>query len=492
MRACYCRPAAVILGKRLSPGPVVLVLLIALELALPSFALPAAGRSDRPASEAISPGQAVGMIDRLTREILLKEIELQRFNLQYTLAVAKQGRWKGLRYALLQEANTALNLAGAIISTDNRGDNLFNAGRVSLYPQEAANYIPMLGSIIGASAASAEFGINGYHEIMARKRGFSPSASVKRVCGLKDDIERLLALRDELIASEASDPALARHVLVDRAEGKVLRDTLDQSLHEFARYHIGARRLLAFQQAQYLFDAAKYTTGAIGSDFAYLSLSRGRRIWNGRAGVFFAVSGQLTVWGPILSRLIGRGVGALTRQRMQAVLAGVEAADIATLKADLAALNSLSEGGLADEAPVAMATERQAIFAAHEKAFSSEISAHEKAEAAAKLTATENILAGAFVGGAKTASAVLFLVPGFNRNYNGKTRRSGHVTNDLLFASAVVGLPANAFAMLDTLRIQVAGELKRRQARRAGQLPAQIARSRLQELDEMERRLRAM
>src|SRR5262245_4716843 len=63
-------------------------------------------------------------IAELTRQALLAEIELQRFNLNYTLEVAKQGRWKGWRYGLLQEANGGLNLAGGIISTVNRGGNL--------------------------------------------------------------------------------------------------------------------------------------------------------------------------------------------------------------------------------------------------------------------------------------------------------------------------------------------------------------------------------
>ncbi|MCC7527139.1 MAG: hypothetical protein IT342_01380 [Candidatus Melainabacteria bacterium] len=423
---------------------------------------------------------------------MLKEIDLQRFNLHYTLEVAKQGRWKGWRYAFFQEANTGLNLAGGIISIDNRGSNLHHAAGVRLHPQEAANYIPMIGSIIGAGAAVGELGINSYHDMMARKHGFSPASSIKHVKGLKDAITRLMAERQDLIKIEESDPAMINHVLIDNAEGKVLQDTLDQSLQEFARYHVGACKLLAFQQMQYLFDASKYTTSAIGSEFAYLSLSQGKRIWNGRAGVLFAVSGQLTIWGPVLSRLFAKGVGKLTKRRMEPLMREADEAKIATLQADLKTLDDLIQQGVPTNPRVAVATERQAMFNAHERTFAKEISAEEKKENAAKLAATQNIAAGAFMGGSKTASAVLFLVPGFNPNYNSKTARAGRVTNDLLFTSAVVGLPANAFSMLDTLRIQVKGEINRHSAAKKGELPGQLAAARLKELDLMERKLKSM
>lgn len=440
----------------------------------------------------VDPVQATGAVDELTKQILLKEIELQRFNLHYTLEVAKQGRWKGWRYAFFQEANTGLNLAGGIISTVNRGSNLHHAQGVRLYPQEAANYIPMIGSIIGAGAAATEFGINGFHDIVARRRGFSPTASVKRVKTLKDDITRLMAMREWLIKVEQSDPSLSSRVNIDQVEGKVLADTLDQSLQEFARYHIGARKLLGFQQMQYLFDAAKFTTSAIGSDFAYRSLAEHKRIWNGRAGVLFLVSGQLTMAGPILSRLFAAGVGKYTRYRMRSIKRQADEANIATLQSDLNTLDQLIKQGRPANPQIANATEREAIFDAHQQAFMGEILAQEKRAAKAKLTATENIGAGIFVGGAKTACAVLFLVPGFNKKYNNNSKRAGKVTNELLFTSAVVGLPANAFSMLDTLRIQVQGEIARQKAKKTGQLPAQIANARLKQLEDMEQRLRAL
>ncbi len=434
---------------------------------------------------------APNRLDELTRQILLKEIELQRFNLNYTSNVAIQGRWKAWRYGSLQNINSSLGLVGGIYSIAYRGARLNNPLSVKAARQENANFIPMIGSIIGASAAVLEFGINEYHDLVARKKGFSPGKAIKHVQGLKDDIDRLMAERDVITNVAATSPALQAHVEIAQVEGKVLKDIRDQSLQEFSRFHIGARRLIAFQQMQYFFDLAKNTTNAIGYDFAYLSLHRRRRVWNGRAGVLFVVCGQLTMYAPILSRAFGKGVAEITKHRIKPIVQDSETAKVTTLQQDLAELNRLFKQNRINPDAIEKAAQREGVYGSHEHNFTEEISTAQKKNAAAKLTATENIGAGLFVGASKTASGILFIIPGFNSHYNAKSGyRAGRVTNDLLFTSAVVGLPATAFTILDTLRIQVKGELARHKAKAAGTLPSQIIATRIKQLDQMEQQLR--
>lgn len=440
----------------------------------------------------VAPSEAARQVDVLTKQILLKEIELQRYNLHYALEVAKQGRWKGWRYAFFQEINSGMGLTGSIISTSNRGQALHNAKRVNLHKQLAANYIPMIGSIIGASAAAGEFGINTYHEMVARSHGFSPKAAVKKVRGLQQDIDSLIDKRDALMRIEASEPSLHEYVTVDDVEGRVLKDMRDQSLMEFERFHIGARKTLGFQQAQYLFDVAKYTTNAIGCNWAYLSLANHHRIWNGRAGVMYAISGQLTCYAPILSRLFAKGYGEFTKMGMKDIREEARETNMARLSADLNDLNQIIKKHQEHNPEVATTVVMQGDYEAHERTFTNEINAAKKRADAAKLTATQNIGAGLFVGGLKTASGVLFIVPGFNPNYNKSDTRSSRVTNDLLFTTAILGLPAGVFSMLDTLRIQVRGEINRHKAAKEGKLPGQLAVARLKELDQMERKLKSL
>ena len=434
----------------------------------------------------ISPDETPDKIDQITKEILLKEIELERYNLHYSLEVAKQGRWKGWRYAGFQEINAGMGLTGAIISTSYRGARLDNAVKVRPCIQESANYVPMIGSIIGASAAVIEFGINGYHDMVARKNGFAPSAAIAKVGGLKNDIDRLLAERDRLTKLEETSQKCALHAEIDEAEAKVLKDLRDQSLQEFERFHVGARRTLAFQQMQYFFDFAKNATNAIGYEFAYLSLHRHRRRYNGNAGAMFIVSGALTMFGPILSRMGGKGVAEISRHRIRPIVGDAESAKIATLEKDLANLNRLfKESQVAPEA-IQKCVARGGLYGEHQKSFTDEIRAAEKKNNAAKLVATQNVGAGLYVGGTKVASGILFSIAGFNHHYNTKSVRSSHVTNDLLFTASVIAIPAGAFSMLDTLRIQVKGELNRHKQKAAGTLPGQIIATRLKQLDAME------
>jgi hypothetical protein len=438
----------------------------------------------------ISPDQAPDRIDQLTKAILLKEIELERFNLNYTREVAIQGRWKGWRYTGLQEINAGTGLAGAIISVAYRGARLSDSAKVKPCIQESANYIPEIGSYIGAGAAAMEFGINGYHDLIARKHGFSPAESIRKVSGLKNDIDRLMAERSALVRLEATSSALSGQTELDQAEGKVLGDLMDQALQEFERFHVGARRVIAFQQLQFFFDFSKYVTNGIGYEFAYLSLHDHHRRYNGNAGALFCVSGGLTMFAPIVSRFFSKGVADLTRHDIHHAIGHSYKAGVASLEADLANLDRLAK-----QTRISNASERciarEGHYEDHQKSYTDEIRSADKAKAKSVLTATQNIGAALYVGGTKVGSGVLFDIVGFNHHYRAKTVRANHVTNDLLFTASLIAIPSGAFSMLDSLRIQVTGEINRHKLAAKGMLPGQLVALRLKQLDQMEQRLKA-
>lgn len=436
------------------------------------------------------PNEAPNAIEELTRQILLKEIALEKFNLNYKLNVAKQGRWKGWRYTLANETASALGIAGGIIGTEQRGSHLHRSDKVKPYVQERANWIPMLGTVIQSAAAIMEFGINEYHDYQAYTKGFSPGKAKAHVTELKNDIDRLMSEREALVRLERSAPLLSGRVEIDDLEGKALADMRDLSLLEYQRFHMSARRLLAFQQMQYLFDLGKSVTNGLGYDFAYLALHRRRRPWNYRAGVMFITSGALTVGGPLASRLWAKGVSEYQRYYTHKSVEGLEGKETACLVKDKAAIEAALKNGRMNA--VTNQLDRSAIFEDCGKAFQDSVMSASKELNKAKLVATQNIGAGAFVGGSKIASGVLFAIPGYYHLYNvNKSQTAGRVTNHLLFASGVVGLQASGFAFLDTLRIQVTGEINRHKLARQGKLPGQLIKARLDQLDSLEAKLKA-
>lgn len=430
-------------------------------------------------------------IDSLTKQILLKEIELERFGIHYNQEVAKQGRWKGWRYGFFQELNSGLGLAGGIISVYNRGRHLKTPTNVKRELQESANYIPMIGTIIGAGAAGLEMGINEYHMFQAGRKGYSAKKSRKRVLALRNDIDSMLSERSKLVGRAGRIPLLAGRVELDQAEQQVLQDMRDQNLQQFERFHISKRRLFAFQQMQLGFDVFKNVTNALGYEFAYLSLHRRQRVYNGYAGVMFAVSGGLTMFGPILSRVYGKVVSEHHRHLLKPATQCAETATLERLKMDCALLDKAVQNSKLAPEKVAIVVERFGGYAGGEKAFEDAMASSEKARDRSKLTATQNIGAGAYVGASKVAAGVLFIYPGFNHRYNknsGVTAARG--TNNNLFAAGVIGLPATAFSIFDTLRINVRGEIDRHNQLKAGKHPSQLSAARLKQLDELENKIK--
>jgi hypothetical protein len=436
-----------------------------------------------------SPSNLETRIDNLTLKILLKEIELERYSINYNMGVGKQGRWKGWRYGFFNEVNSGLGLAGGITSIVNRGNALHKPQKVRRRTQEGANIVPMVGNIIGAGAAGLELTINQWHEIEARKNGFSPKQARTKVAALKSDINNLIEEREGLVKVEASDRALVGRVEIDQVEGDILRDMRDEKLQQFERFHVSKRRLLAFQQMQYLFDIAKNVTGAIGYDQAYLSLHKRHRIYNGYAGVMFAVSGGLTMVGPVASRVFAKAVSEHHRRSLRSTTQLSEKTILDKLKTDHARLDALAKKSAPEKIEVVL--HRSTVYTAGEKHFEDEIHRSESAQQRAKLVAGQNIGAGSYIGGSKIASGILFIIPGFNHRYNGKGYRADRATNDNLFAAAVVGLPATTFSMLDTLRINIRGEMDRQRQLKAGVHPSQLAKKRLKELDELEQTVKA-
>ncbi len=427
-------------------------------------------------------------IDELTRDILLKEFDLERYGINYNLLFGFQDRWKGWRYGAFGEANSALGLAGGIISVSNRGSKLNDPSNVNVKTQESANYIPMIGSIIGAGAAGIEFGLNEYHSYRASRKGYSPRKARKKIKEKREEIEKLLEQRAKLVLEEGKKPELVGRARLDAAEQKVLEDLLTQTLQQFERFYLGKSKLLAFQQMQYLFDISKNVTSAIGYEFAYLSLARKQRIQNGRAGVMFAISGGLYMLGPVVSRLYAKARVMRERHLLKPSTQTAENETLETLSKDLDILAQTCKAARCPQEKIEQFIERsESIYALSEKNFEDEIRRGLKGLNKSKRIATQNIAAGAFVGGTKVASGILFMIPGFNPRFNTSGHRADRATNSNLFTSSLISLPASTFAIIDTLRINVQGEITRQKLRKQGLHPDALARKRLEELDALEK-----
>jgi hypothetical protein len=372
--------------------------------------------------------------------------------------------------------------------------------------QENACWIPMIGNCIGAYAAVQEFAINEYHDLKARQHGFSPGAAREHVLQLKSEINNLLAQRDALMKVEAQSSSLRGREEIDDCEGKVLKDLRDQSLLEFERFQISARRVLAFQQAQYFFDFSKNVFSALGYQFAFLALHRHDRKWNLKAGVMALISGGLFIGGPIVSRGFGHLVATAHRHWLEPTTQDCENREVMKLEEDEKALDTLCKSGKCAPDMVHNQIDHVSMYSDQSKVFQDEVQSAVRERNKAVLTATQNVGSGIYVGGTKVAVGVLFTIIGYYPRYSAydvphaktlaPTSRkysdlSNKITNSNLFVASVISIPAATWAMFDTLRIQVTGELNRRKLEKAGMLPGQLVVARLKQLDSLEARVKA-
>lgn len=430
------------------------------------------------------PAPHILRLEDSTRKILLKLIELERFNLNYKLNVAKQGRWKGWRYFTFVEANSAVGLSGYLVGLTERTQNFRTPQKLNNTVLKSGNVAGGVGQVIGAGGSAIELGINAYHEIETHMKGYAPRAARRRVGGICNEINALFAEREKLIQALNTECGTTKYELLARAEDPVMLDMRDLSLDEFERFHSSARRLLAFQQSLYTIDIARNTTGALANQYGYLALQTGNRHNNTIAGVFSDVSGSLTLLNPYVSRGIGKLVGEYHKHCLAGVMKASKHATVEQLARDLENLKNVANTPELEQADLPVL--RCALYSEHESGVRKQIQLADRELRAGVLAATENVISGTLVGGAKIAGGgVLFNIAGVRFPKNGKR------TNIYLGTANIIGTSAASYSVLDNARIQIKREIDYHRLKKKHRLPGQIIKDRLAQLDEMEKNLQS-
>lgn len=420
-------------------------------------------------------------IENLTVEILRKEIQLERFNIRYRQEVAKQGRWKGWRYFISQEANASATNAGLIAAIDEHMDHIHHPQRVNTRTLQAALVPQIVGQIIGAGGAALEFGINGFHELRSRQLGFAPKTAKGFVMDISADIDQLLKQRQELVNRAQDISELSACAQVSNLEGQMLKDIRDLSLLEYARFYVDGRRTLAFQQSLYLLDMAKNVIGATGNGVAKHALHTHNRKHNGPSGVLTTISGALIVATPILSRGVGMAVGRYEKWRIKDITKNCDIKEVTQLDQDKTQLQQLCEANKdADDDVWEPSLARLALYETHNQSFLQQLELTTREVHAGNLAATENVLSGLFTGGTKMANGITLAIAGHDFHH------SGPRTNDLIGAGLITYCVGTSWAMFDNIRIQVKREMVNHRLSKMQRLPGQVLKARLQQLEDME------
>jgi len=440
----------------------------------------------------------VSNIEEYNRRIILKEIELEHFSINFRKNNNVQGRWRGWRYFLSQEASAACTASGLTVQLRDRlrvlkhpdipsftkdGQPTFVSSVNNRGALETGQILQMVGQSIGAVGSGIELGINIHHQRQAIKKGFGSKASIKHVLALRSEIESLFEERRQAIAAANLS---VEELAIASAEEHVLHDLTDLSLQEYANYHLQARRFRAFQDSQYIFDILKSSTGAVGSLLNLLATHNRDPRGPGGAGVVTTTSGALYMLGPLLSRGISKVVASSHDRALWPVTAGISKPTVDDLEKHKMLLGKLEDARLSGDPKNGSAKSLALLTAYDEEAGQrrKQFALATREIRSGTRSATQNIGSGLIVGGSKIAFGVTNIIAGWEFS------KFPHRANAVLIPGIIAYGSGSYFAVGDNIRLRLLDEISRKRLAERGELPSRILAEKLKVLDQMETNLK--
>lgn len=431
--------------------------------------------------------------DKHAKQILLNEVSLAKSNLFYRMNAAKQGRWKGLRYFVSAETNAALTESGLIVAVAERMSHIHGKEYKHLHRGALmhGNVLGGVGQTIGGAGSILEFLINGYHSLEAAHKGFFPTQAKRHTLELVNKIDGELGEYERLADEQAAKGNQASAEIYHK-EARVMTDIRDLLIAEFNAFHSGARQTLWSQQSFYVLDTAKNAIGAVGNLYGYKALRQQHRIFNKPAGVLVLVSGAMIMGDPIVSKITGRAMGILDRYlllksglRERSGLGQMETT-VAKMQADTEDLRLSFKQHSGEHSATTSALQRLDMFEIYSASLDKRLAERSREVRRGNRKAVQSVLAGLFVGGTKLTNGIEFTIAGYKYHENPR------MTNVMLGTGAIPYLAGSAVNIADNLRIQVLAEIDRHKLGKKHELPGQLLKQHLADLDTLEKNIEAL
>lgn len=455
----------------------VIALLTALQLPLLNFQTPAFAQA--PPAPSLSQGNFSAEYTKITKEIMLTGIAMERFSLNFRRETAHQPKFRKLRYFTTQEVGAGGLIAFEVISLKQFDKGRRRPLKINKNALKGATITAMTASIIAGSGSCLELASNLIRARRLHEQGYSSKTATKFVALKLRDLDQLLAKREALVAANTNDPAYERAAM----EGKVLHAMRGSFANEYAHFNSDNATFKAAQNSFFVLNAAYNAVGAASAGVGYKAIEKPKL--NGPANVLFIISGALAGVTPMLSS----ATAMVARKRADDILEkelGVmhfDQAAIATATKNLAGTLPAVDGSLMPSLPV---SQRLAIYTEANALFIKQLESQTKTTRTLNKVALNSSLAAPVIGGLLMTQGILG-----TRGYYEYTFRPRKQI-DLYYKGAVVGTVGTSLNAVSNAALLLASYGYERKLRKKEQLPEQLIAKRLAHLDDLETTINAL
>lgn len=421
--------------------------------------------------------QTEDQIRALTRRIILKAIQIGKYNLQYRIEGTKQPKYRELRYGALQQASAVCGMTGSIISTHEFGANTNSPTSINRNQLRKAYNIGVIGSAIGGGSSALELSSNLLRSLRNRSRDYDPASVVRFMKAAFAELDELLAEREQLV-STLTDTETKRCLA---AESRVMRQLRAYQLQSFLQHHCNMTEYRTNEDIFYLLNSGTGFLGVASAIYARKALTQNK--FTGTSAVLAVTAGSIATAAPAVATLGAKFSKYRTRRKAEKALGRPDTFDAPKFEKDLEELKLTSGKDDTD------LVRRIGIYVRAGDKLDASIQSETRVMREFNKVALQSNVLAPVIGGAFTASAITSLYAYYGVGRRATTLKQAKTVVRYNYAASVTSLSAGAFTVGTNGLLMALSLLYARKLEKEKNAPVMLLKDQLKYLDELEKQV---
>lgn len=416
----------------------------------------------------------------LTKRILLAEIELERFSLNYRLASMKSPRLVLAQYAGNHEAGIAGGFASAVISTQQAAIGRGNPAQVDDAALRSGLQTSFVTTILSGSSSAVSLASSVVIACRNHRSGLSSAQANRFVQSHLSKIDQMLDERETLVAANSEHPLAPMAV----QEGKILRLLRNGCLLEYAKFNRNIRNYRTGRNSFYALNVATNVVKATALNCSVRALSVPH--FQGPASILTVLTGAMTFASPLVSTVAGSSAGRLTWHALSRQTGGIPDYSYETLVAEEQRLSQYLKELDPGNSQLNAALTRSQLYGTSSQHIRDEL--HNEARALGVLTKVvdQSNIFGPALGSMAMSQGILSTLSYYK--FGASPRRQVNLN----YTGSVVGLAGNSIGLGVNSATLVLAVAYIRHLQKTHRMPAELVEYQLERLDQVEQKVRSL